>query len=218
MLVYGKNVLYETDINKIKKVYTSRDEYLTYLKDNNIKYELVDNNKLNKLVKGVHQGIVMEIEDFKYGNLNQINDDFVIILDHIEDPHNLGAIIRSAACAGIKDIIIPNKRCALVNETVIKVSAGNIDKVNVIMVSNINNAINKLKDNNYFIYSATMEGTNYKELDFNGKKCLVIGNEGSGVSKLVKDNSDFLVSIDIAKDVESLNASVAAGILMFEMR
>lgn len=218
MLVYGKNVLYEMDTKKIKKVYISRKDYITYLKDNNIKYDYVDNKKLDSLVSGVHQGVVIDIHEYNYQTLNDIKGDFVVILDHLSDPHNLGAIIRTCACAGVTDIIIPSKRSVSVNDIVMKTSAGNIEKVNIIMVSNLVNAINKLKKDNFFIYASDMDGKNYKDIDFSGKKCLVIGSEGTGVSRLVKDASDEVVSIDIKNGTESLNASVAAGIIIFEMR
>lgn len=218
MLVYGKNVLYETDKNKIKKVYVSRKNYIDYLKEEKIKYQIVENSKLDKMVEGAHQGVVLEVEDYTYKDLNSITSDFVVILDHLSDPHNFGAIIRTCACAGVKDIIIPNMRSVSVNDTVIKVSAGNIDKVNIIRVSNLNNAINTLKKKGYFVYSSDMDGKSYKSLDYSGKKVLVIGCEGTGISKLVLANSDEVIKIDIESNVESLNASVAAGILLFEMR
>lgn len=218
MLVYGKNVLKEMSREKIKKVYISRKDYIDYLKEKNIKYDFVDNRKLDNMVEGIHQGVVLDIYDYEYKNLVDIQSDFVVVLDHLSDPHNFGAIIRSCACAGVKDIIIPSKRSVCVNDTVMKTSAGNIDKVNIIMVSNLVNALNTLKKKGYFIYASDMDGENYKKLNYSGKKVLVIGSEGSGVSRLVKENSDVVVSIDIVENTESLNASVAAGILLFEMR
>ncbi len=218
MLVYGKNVINEIDKKKIKKAYCARKEYIQILSENKIKYELVDVKKLDTLVTGVHQGIVLDIHDYDYKDVRDINSDFVVLLDHIEDPHNLGAIIRTCTCAGVKEIIIPKDRAAKVNETVIKVSAGTIDKVDIIMTPNLVNAINYLKEKNYFVYATDMKGENYKKLDYSGKKVLVIGNEGSGVSRLVKESSDFTISIDMKNNTDSLNASVAAGILIFEMR
>lgn len=218
MLVYGKNVLKETQKNKIKKVYISRKDYIEYLKEENIRYDLVDSKKLDSMVEGVHQGVVLDIHEYEYKTMESITGDFVLILDHLSDPHNFGAIIRTAACRGIKDIIIPSKRSVSVNDIVMKTSAGNIDKVNIIMVSNLVNAINNLKKKGYFIYTSDMDGVNYKTVDYSGKKALVIGSEGDGVSRLVRENSDVIVSIDIEENTESLNASVAAGILMFEMR
>ncbi len=218
MLVYGKNVLKEIDKKKILKVYTSRKEYLDILNKNHIKYNMVDNKVLDSMVSGVHQGIILEIVDFEYSDIKNINGEFVVVLDHLEDPHNFGAIIRSCACAGIKDIIIPKDRSVRVTDTVIKVSAGTIDKVNIYMVPNLVNTLNSLKNKNYFVYTSDMGGKDYKTLDFSGKKILVIGNEGKGVSRLVKETSDEIISIPIESNTESLNASVAAGILMFGMR
>lgn len=217
MLVYGKNVLKELDIKKIKKAYVASNNYLDYLKKNKIKYEYVDKNRLDKMVDGKHQNIVLEIYDYEYYTLDDINGDFIVLLDHIEDPHNLGAIIRTCECAGIKEIIIPKDRSCLVNETVMKSSAGALAHVKIIMVSNLNNAINKLKKANYFIYSADMNGVNYSEVDYANKKVLIIGNEGHGVSNLIKENSDYIVSIPMYGRVNSLNASASAAILIYKM-
>ena len=217
MLVYGKNVLKELDIKKIEKAYVASNNYLDYLKKNKIKYEYVDKNRLDKMIDGKHQNIVLEIYDYEYYTLDDINGDFIVLLDHIEDPHNLGAIIRTCECAGIKEIIIPKDRSCLVNETVMKSSAGALAHVKIIMVSNLNNAINKLKKANYFIYSADMNGVNYSEVDYANKKVLIIGNEGHGVSKLIKENSDYIVSIPMYGRVNSLNASASAAILIYKM-
>ena len=217
MLVYGKNVLKELDIKKIKKAYVASNNYLDYLKKNKIKYEYVDKNRLDKMVDGKHQNIVLEIYDYEYYTLDDINGDFIVLLDHIEDPHNLGAIIRTCECAGIKEIIIPKDRSCLVNETVMKSSAGALAHVKIIMVSNLNNAINRLKKANYFIYSADMNGVNYSEVDYANKKVLIIGNEGHGVSNLIKENSDYIVSIPMYGRVNSLNASASAAILIYKM-
>lgn len=217
MLVYGKNILKELDIKKIKKAYVASDNYLDYLKKNKIKYEYVDKNRLDKMVDGKHQNIVLEIYDYEYYSLEDIDGNFVVVLDHIEDPHNLGAIIRTCECAGIKEIIIPKDRSCLVNETVMKSSAGALAHVKIIMVSNLNNAINRLKKANYFIYSADMNGVNYSEVDYANKKVLIIGNEGHGVSNLIKENSDYIVSIPMYGRVNSLNASASAAILIYKM-
>lgn len=217
MLVYGKNVLKELDIIKIKKAYVASNNYLDYLKKNKIKFEYVDKNRLDKMVDGKHQNIVLEIYDYEYYTLDDINGDFIVLLDHIEDPHNLGAIIRTCECAGIKEIIIPKDRSCLVNETVMKSSAGALAHVKIIMVSNLNNAINRLKKANYFIYSADMNGVNYSEVDYANKKVLIIGNEGYGVSNLIKENSDYIISIPMYGRVNSLNASASAAILIYKM-
>ena len=220
MLVYGKNTLKELEVKDIRRVYINRNisdkELFMYLKDNKIKYELVDNSFLSKKVNGNHQGIVIETNDYNYYDLESCYDeDFVVMLDHLEDPHNFGAIIRSCEAAGISSVIIPKDRSVRVNETVMKTSSGALSRVKVILVSNINDAINKLKKENFFIYAADMAGKSYKELNFTGKKCLVIGNEGNGVSNIVIKNSDEVVCIPMKGSINSLNASVAAAVLIF---
>ncbi len=215
MLVYGINVLKETKNNDIKKVFTSRNEVKNYCDANSIKCIKVTYDYLNKLTKGNHQGVIIEVNDYNYYNLNDIEGDFVVILDHLEDPHNFGAIIRTCAAAGVKSIIIPKDRSVKVTDTVVKTSAGTINKVKIIMVSNLVDAINKLKKSNYYIYGAAAEGEYYQTIDYSGKKVLIIGNEGKGISPLVKKNCDFLISIPLKNNVESLNASVAAGILIY---
>ena len=222
MLVFGKNVLKEIEIKKIKKVYLSKSlkdfNIQKYLLDNHIRFELVDNNRLDKMVKGNHQGIIIDVNDYDYYTLKDIdNEDFIVMLDHLEDPHNLGAIIRTCECAGIKSIIIPKDRSVRVNETVMKVSTGALERVKVILVSNLVDAINKLKDKGYFIYSADMNGEDYRTINYNEKKVLVIGNEGNGISRLVKENSDLIIKIPMKGELNSLNASVSAGILIYGM-
>ena len=217
MLVYGKNILYEVDKKKIKKAYISRNDYITYLKENSIKYEIVDKSRLDKMVKGVHQGIVLDIFDYNYYTMDDLEGDFVVILDHLTDPHNFGAIIRTCESKNIKSIIIPKDRSVLVNDTVYKTSEGAIDNVKIIMVTNIINAINKLKEQNYFVYCADMDGVDYRKVDYAPKKVLVIGSEGIGISNAVKKNSDVVVAIPMSGKINSLNASVSAGILIYMM-
>ena len=217
MLVYGKNVLYEIDRSKIKKAYISRNDYMAYLKENNIKYEYVDKNRLDKMVGGVHQGIVLDIFDYSYYTFDDIEGDFIVMLDHLTDPHNFGAIIRTCESKGIKTIIIPKDRSVLVNDTVYKTSEGAIDNVKIVMVTNLINTINKLKEMNYFVYCADMDGEVIYRQNLTGSIGLVIGNEGSGVSRLVKEKCDFISSIPMKGDIDSLNASVAAGVLAFEV-
>lgn len=217
MLVFGRNVLKELDPKKIKKIYISSKELIPYLQNNNLKYDLVPKSALDKMVKGNHQGIVIDIYDYNYYSLNDVDCDFIVMLDHLEDPHNFGAIIRTCEASGITNIIIPKDRSVLVNDTVYKVSAGAISHVKIIMVSNLVNAINKLKQMGYFIYAADMDGVDYRNVSYNEKKVLVIGNEGSGISKIVKDNSDVVVKINMKGQINSLNASVSAGILIYGM-
>ena len=217
MLVYGRNVLKELDKSKIRKIYVSSKELIPLLQKDGLKYEYVPKERLDHLVSGNHQGIVMDIYEYDYYTLDDIDSDFIVMLDHLEDPHNFGAIVRTCEAAGIKNIIIPKDRSITVNDTVYKVSAGATSYVKVIMVSNLVNAINKLKEKGYFIYAADMDGKDYKEVSYNQKKVLIIGNEGKGISRLVKENADEVIKINMKGHINSLNASVSAGILIYGM-
>jgi len=222
MLVWGKNVFNEIDLKKVRKVFLDKNvskEYIPLLQSNNIRYDLVDKKVLDDMANKNHQGIVVDIYEYEYKDIEDCyEDDFIVILDHLEDPHNFGAIIRTCECAGIKHIIIPKDRSVRVNETVIKVSSGAISYVDIIMVSNLTNAINKLKDKGFFVYGADMDGTDYNNGDFTGKKVLVIGNEGKGISPIVSSACDEIVSIPMEGNINSLNASVSAGILIYGMK
>lgn len=217
MRVYGMNVLKELDKKKIKKVFTSRKEVCKYCSENKIKYDLVDNHLLNKMCVYNHQGVVIDAFDYDYYTMKDIEGDLVLILDHLEDPHNFGAIIRTCASVGIKSIIIPKDRSVGVTDVVVKTSVGTINYVKIIMVNNLVATIKTLQKEGFFVYAASMEGTDFRKVDYSNKVALVIGNEGSGVSRLVKENSDCLISIPMNKNVESLNASVAASILIYHL-
>lgn len=222
MYVCGKNVLKETPVDKIHKVflreYFKDNEVIDYLKSNKIHFEFVNINRLNKMVKENHQGIVIDVDDYEYYKLDDILDEnFVVLLDHLEDPHNLGAIIRTVECAGIKAIIIPDNRSVRVNETVMKISVGAINNVKVVLVSNLNNAIKKLKDNFFFVYAADMDGKDYRNVDYAEKRALVIGAEGAGVSRIIRESADEIISIPMYGKINSLNASVSAAILIYGM-
>lgn len=222
MYVCGKNVLKETPVDKIHKVYLREyfkdNEVIDYLKQNKIRYEFIPIQRLNKMVKENHQGIVIDVDDYEYYKLDEILDEnFVVCLDHLEDPHNLGAIIRTCECAGIKAIVIPDNRSVRVNETVMKISAGAINNVKVVLVSNLNNALKKLKDNYFFVYAADMDGKDYRNVDYAEKRALVIGAEGTGVSRIIREASDEIISIPMYGKINSLNASVSAAILIYGM-
>ena len=217
MRVYGMNVLKELDTKKIKKVYTSRPEASRYCKENKIKYEQVDNAFINKLTRENHQGVLIDTYDYEYYDFKDVTGNLVLVLDHLEDPHNFGAIIRTCASVGIESIIIPKDRSVKVTDVVVKTSVGTINYVKIIMVNNLVSAIKKLQKEGYFVYSASMEGKDFRKIDYASKKVLVIGNEGSGVSRLVKETSDEIISIPMKKNVESLNASVAASILIYDL-
>ena len=222
MIVYGKNILKDIDPARIRKVFISENlsdkELFQYIKENKIKYSLANKSWLDKMANGNHQGIVIDILDYDYYKLEDVlEEDFVVVLDHLEDTHNFGAIIRTCEAAGVKSVIIPKDRSVRVNDVVMKTSVGALDRVKVVMVNNIVDALKKLQKENYFVYSAFMDGEDYKTLDFSGKKVLVIGNEGKGVSNVVEKITDVRVSIPMKGQVNSLNASVAAGILIFAM-
>lgn len=220
MLVCGKNVFNETDPKKIRRVRLSsnfRDQdIMNKIKSNKIKYIVSDQRELDKLMQH-NQGIVIEISDYEYKDLSVIDRDekIVLLLDHLEDPHNFGAIIRTCEARGIKSVIIPKDRSVAVNDTVMKTSAGALNRVNIIMVPNLVNAMNKLKDDGFFVYASAMDGRDYKKVSYSDRVVLVIGNEGKGISKIVRDNSDEIISIPMIGSINSLNASVAAGILMY---
>ena len=224
MKVYGKNVFNEvkTRTKDIHKIYLSKNfkdnDIINYIKDNKLPYQFMESSVLDKMVDGHHQGIVIDINDYEYASLEEVmNYKTLVILDHLEDPHNLGAIIRTCEAAGIKGIIIPKDRSVLVNATVMKTSAGALNYVKVAMVKNLVDTINKLKDNGYFVYAADMDGKDYKHVDYAPKSCLVIGSEGKGVASLVRKNVDEIVSLPMRGKVNSLNASVAAAILIYEV-
>jgi 23S rRNA (guanosine2251-2'-O)-methyltransferase len=220
MRVCGKNVFNETDIKTIRRVMISKNfhdqEIMQKIRDNKIKFVETDQRDLDRMLPH-NQGIVFDINDYEYYELSSIedNENTVVILDHLEDPHNFGAIIRTCEARGIKTIIIPKDRSVVVNETVIKTSTGAISRVKIVQVANLVNAINKLKDNGYFVYAAEAGGEDYRTVDYADKVVLVIGSEGFGVSRLVKENSDVIISIPMKGEVNSLNASVAAAILIY---
>jgi 23S rRNA (guanosine2251-2'-O)-methyltransferase len=220
MRVCGKNVFRELNIKDIRKVYISNKfndkEIIKYIQDNKISYVPSDERQMDKMMQH-HQGIIAEINDYQYRDLTAItkDDNFIVMLDHLEDPHNFGAIIRTCEARGIKNIIIPKDRGVVVNETVMKTSTGALNHVNIIMVTNLPNTIDKLKDMGYFIYAAEADGTDYRKVDYADKKVLVIGSEGFGLSRLVRENSDEIISLPMNGVINSLNASVAAGILIY---
>lgn len=218
MYVYGKNVAKDikTKIEKAYVVKNFKDKDILSKIDAPIVY--VDKQKLDSMVDGLHQGIVLKIKDYDFYDIQDLTDDVIVILDHLEDPHNLGAIIRTCEAAGIKDIVIPKDRSVSINSTVMKTSAGCLDRVKIASVTNLVNTINYLKEKGYWVIGTDMIGTDYKDLDYKGKIVIVIGNEGKGMSRLVKESCDFIASIPMYGEVNSLNASVAAAIILFEAR
>ncbi len=221
MYIYGKNASKDAILKEnIKKAFVYKNfkenEIITLLKNKNVKTEYLEKYELDKIQKGNHQGIILEVEDYKYYSLDDITDDTIVMLDHLEDPHNFGAIIRTCEAAGIKNIIIPKDRSVKVTSTVIKVSVGAIENVKIIMVSNLVNTINKLKSKGYWIIGTDMVGEDYRQIDYTGKTVIVIGSEGNGLSRLIEEKCDFIASIPMKGKVNSLNASVAAALVIYE--
>ena len=203
MLVYGKNVAKEIlnySPSMVRKVIIQDNfqdkELISLIKKTNLPTKLGSREELEKLVKGLHQGIILDIMDYQYYGLDDVvnTSEFLIILDHLEDPHNFGAIVRTAEAAGVDAIIVPKNRETLVNATVMKTSAGSLVRSKIVKVSNINNTIDKLKKEGFWIIGTDMDGEDYREIDYDGKICLVIGNEGEGISRLVKSSCDFTIS------------------------
>ena len=194
------------------------EEIITKLKKANVEINFVDKRFFDKIDMN-HQGVMVEAESFKYKDLSQLDKyQRLIILDQIEDPHNLGAIIRSAESFGFDGVIIPERRSASVSPIVYKTSAGSINNINIIMVKNTNRAIEKIKEAGFWVYGLACEASSeIDKADLKGKVCLVVGNEGRGLSRLVRENCDILINIPMKGFVNSLNASVASAIAMYEV-
>lgn len=227
MIVYGRNVAFEylknykKDIRKIIIQDGFNDKKLLSALENT-KFDVIykDKRYMDDLSKGVHQGIILDVMDYQYTPLNDLlNSDaqFVVILDHLEDPNNFGAIIRTSEAALVDAIIIPQDREVQVNSTVMKTSAGALAKMNICRVTNLVQTINKLKDDGFWIVGTAMDGTDYRQIDYSGKIALVVGNEGNGMSRLVRESCDFVASIPMRGEINSLNASVATGIMIYEV-
>lgn len=220
MYIYGKNVAteYLKTKNKIKKIYLSKN-FKDDIDTNNIPVKYMEKYEMDKMVDGLHQGIILEVEDYKYADIDDIINTpnaLIVILDHLEDPHNFGAIIRTCEAAGVTGIIIPKDRSVEVNATVIKVSTGTTENMKIAKVTNLVQTIKELKEKNFWIVGTDMHGTDYDKIDYKGNIAIVIGNEGSGMSRLVKENCDFIATIPMIGTTDSLNASVSTGIIVYE--
>lgn len=220
MYIYGKNVAteYLKEKNKIKKIYLSKN-FKDNIETNNIPVKYMEKYEMDKMVDGLHQGIILEVEDYKYADIDDIiniPNALIVILDHLEDPHNFGAIIRTCEAAGVDGIIIPKDRSVEVNATVIKVSTGTTENMKIAKVTNLVQTIKELKEKNFWIVGTDMQGTDYDKIDYKGNIAIVIGNEGSGMSRLVKENCDFIATIPMIGTTDSLNASVSTGIIVYE--
>lgn len=227
MLVYGRNVAKEL-LKKNKKILKivlqdgfEDKEIISLIEKGNFEIQYKPKREIDNLSNGLHQGIVLFVPDYQYASLDTVIDNdasFVVILDHIEDPHNFGAIIRTCEAAGVDAIIIPRDRQVQINSTVMKTSVGTLDSVNIVSVVNIVNTIKTLKDNGFWVVGTALEDSvDYRDINYEGKIALVIGNEGSGMSRLVKKSCDYIAKIPMYGTTNSLNASVATGIMIYEV-
>ena len=234
--IEGRNSVLELlesdkDINKIfvqkGEKHGSINKIISMAKEKKVVLVEVDKQKLNIMSKTEnHQGVIAIVPPFNYCEVDDILNlakakkeaPFILILDGIEDPHNLGSIIRTAETAGVHGIIIPKRRACNVNSTVYKISSGAVEHMLIARVNNITDTIKYLKENDVWIYGTDMEGeTLYYNQDYKSACGIVIGSEGFGMSRLVKENCDVLVKIPMKGKITSLNASVSAGIVMYEV-
>lgn len=229
MIVSGRNNVKEILKNfkekkMIKKVICTKNfnekDILSLVEKRNLPLEFKEKTELDRLAKNNHQGIIMVTSDFDYISLDELlstNPSKLVILDHLEDPHNLGAIIRTVEASGIDGIIIPKNRTVSVNETVMKTSVGALFNVNICQVTNLNQAIKTLKKKGFWIIGTDMDGEDYQSVKYPDKSVLIIGSEGFGISRLVRESCDYVVKIPMNGKINSLNASVAAGIMIYEL-
>lgn len=235
-LIMGKNPIIEAIQSErpINKIYiaegmnsSSLNNLLSIIKEKKLVVQYVPRKKLDQLTDGGnHQGIVAEVAPYDYSDLYDLISDikrtkslpFVVMLDGIEDPHNLGSILRTADVTGVDGVIIPNRRSVGLTSTVAKTSAGAIEYVPVARVVNLAQTIEFLKSEGFWIIGTDAFAEQaYSELGYNLPICLVIGSEGKGIARLIKEKCDFFVKLPMSGHVNSLNASVAAGIIMYEI-
>ena len=233
MIIYGKNAILESlRANKaIYKIFIldryadKSGEVEIFAKRKNIKIQYCSRDELSRICGDEHhQGFVAECEDFSYCELEDIlnfaqskgEQPFVVILDGIEDPHNLGSIIRVCECAGVHGIIIPKHSACPINSTVAKTSAGALSNMRVCKVTNIAQTIDKLKSFGLWIYAVELGGQNIYQQNLTGALGLVIGSEGDGIGQLIKKKCDGIITMPMKGNINSLNASVACGVAVFE--
>jgi 23S rRNA (guanosine2251-2'-O)-methyltransferase len=235
-IVEGRNAVIETlkSDRTIEQIFVAKGDLsgsinmiLAMAKEKKTVVKEVDRKKLDQIsLTGSHQGVIAQVTPFKYSEVEDMlnyaaernEKPFLIILDEIEDPHNFGSIVRTADACGVHGIIIPKRRNVGVTPVVFKTSAGACEHMKIAKVTNINVAIDKLKESGIWIYGADMHGSEYcHNADMRGAIAMVIGSEGRGIAKLTREKCDVLVKIPMVGKISSLNASVAAGILMYEI-
>lgn len=229
----GLDFLKTQDASRINKVFLQHgiqedfaNQVYALAKSKRLVVQTVPKNKLDRLVQGGnHQGLVLAVSSFEYADLDQLLDQFddegkepfLLMLDSIEDPHNLGSILRSADATGVDAIIIPKRHASGLTSVVAKTSTGAIDYVPVARVNNLVQTTKELKKRGYWVFGTDMKGTDYRQWNANGKTVLVIGNEGKGIAPLLKKQMDQTLTLPMVGHVQSLNASVATGILLYQM-
>lgn len=218
--VYGRNSFFEALKNgRIIKAYVLDDKEI---KDRHIPYQITDRKTLDRMSSsGNHQGYLAEVKEYKLYDVKDMlkeNNGLILMLDGLEDVHNLGAIIRTCECAGADGVIYKKHHSVRVNDTVAKVACGALEYVKVAETGNLVNTLKMLKENGYWVVGSDGSAKqSYTDLDYNMNVVLVIGSEGKGMSRLVREECDFIVSLPMKGQVNSLNASVAAGILLYNI-
>lgn len=234
MIIYGRNPVREAfrsgkTVEKLYLVKGEPDMQLSQIfglaKDRKIPVSYIDHRAMEQLAGGGnHQGVAAQITDFEYCSVDDIialaeergEKLLIVLLDGITDPHNLGAIIRSAECFGAHGIVIPKHRSVSVNDTVVKVASGATEHMLVAKVTNINDTIRELKERNIWVYACAFDGKPPKCADFKDNTAIVVGSEGDGIKRLTKELCDDTVTIPEFGKINSLNASVAAGVVLYE--
>lgn len=233
-MVAGRNAVMEAlkgsrSVNKLMIANGSTEgsikEIIAVAKEKGINIQYWDRSKLDSIARGIrHQGVLAQVAPVQYAELENIlqvakdrnEPPFIVLLDELEDPHNLGAILRTADAAGVHGVLIPKHRSCPLSATVAKTSAGAVEHVPVARVGNLVQTIKKLKQEGLWVAAADMDGKDYYDTDLTGPLLLIIGSEGQGVGRLVKEQCDFVVRIPMVGKINSLNASVAGSILMYE--
>ena len=233
-MVAGRNAVMEAlkgsrSVNKLMIANGSTEgsikEIIALAKEKGVNIQYWDRSKLDSIARGIrHQGVLAQVAPVQYAELEDIlqvaqdrnEPPFIVLLDELEDPHNLGAILRTADAAGVHGVLIPKHRSCPLSATVAKTSAGAVEHVPVARVGNLVQTIKKLKQEGLWVAAADMDGKDYYDTDLTGPLLLIIGSEGQGVGRLVKEQCDFVVRIPMVGKINSLNASVAGSILMYE--
>lgn len=235
MIIYGRNPVREAFRagKTIEKIYLPKGEIDTMLtvvyklaKDARVPITYIDRHTMDKLAEnGNHQGVLAQITDFTYSTMDDVyalaksKDEplLVVLLDGITDPHNLGAIIRSAECFGAHGVVIPKHRSVAVTDTVVKVASGATEHIPVVKVTNINDTIRELKERNVWVYATDFDGKAPFDAKLTGDTAIVIGSEGEGIKRLTKELCDDTLTVPQFGQINSLNASVAAGVVLYEI-